>query len=158
MKKWLFYATLLLFFKTPVMAQVRLAEGPVYIIHSDAGALQIESDDKAVLIMSDIDQTVSYVYSHPKRRIGAELLPEFMLIWASGNKLQYDKDPPDAHLLYYYSPKIGFVDLFIELLDVNYNQKENTIHFELHFLSKPEHIKENLGEVTLFVDCFPFCV
>lgn len=157
MQKSIFCALFLLF---PIVgfAQHKAAQGPVYIIHSDSGSLQMKENNGAVLMLNDIDQTVPFVYSHPKRRIGAQILPEFMRIWASGNKLQFDEDPPNAHLLYYYSPKIGFVDLFVELLQVNYNEKENHIRFDLRFLQKPEHIKENLGEVTLFVDCFPFCV
>ena len=134
------------------------AQGPVYIIHSDEGSLTMTHESEAVLELKEVDQTVPYVFSHPVRKIGAERLPEFMRVWTAGGKLQYDKDPPDAHLLYYDKSLGDYIDLFVELLETSYDEDMRSISFRIHIFTENPKIKENLGEVTLFVDCFPFCV
>lgn len=139
-------------------ADGRKTQGPVFILHSDKGSLQMVGKYEALLLMQEVDQTVPFVYSHPVRRIGAEHLTEFMRVWAAGGQLQYDKDPPDAHLLYYDTHEGDYVDFFIELLDTSYEADMNSLTFKIRFFNDRVPNKEDLGEVTLFVDCFPYCV
>lgn len=154
MKQLLFSVMLLLLLTS---TSQREAQGPVYIIHSDEGSLLRDGKKGGLLIMQQVDQTVPFVYSHPRRRVGAEHLPDFMRVWASGNQLQFNNDLPDAHLLYYNSSIGDYINLLVELTELDYNEKQNSIQFKILFKEENPTVKEDLGEVTLFVDCFPFC-
>ncbi|MCH9610210.1 MAG: hypothetical protein S4CHLAM81_06760 [Chlamydiales bacterium] len=147
------FLSLLLF-----LSAARQAQGPVYIIHADQGMLEMKSKQTAILMLEEVDQTVPFIYSHPVRRVGAQNLTEFMRVWAAGDRLQYENDPPDAHLFYYDARGGDYVDLLVELTSVAYTEGATSMSFELRFLSDQPDIKENLGEVTLFIDCYPFCI
>ncbi|MCP5469444.1 MAG: hypothetical protein H7A36_02945 [Chlamydiales bacterium] len=164
MKSFLFYTMLPLLFAGCTMhaeEKSKSAQGPIYIIHSQQGQLTPTGDGReGMLDLSQVDETVPFVYSHPVRRVGAQRLDEFLRIWAAGGKLQYTNDPPDAHLLYYDEHKDAYTNILIEILHIDGNRDDDNeaLSFEIRCLEEDRLKGEILGEVTLFIDCFPFCI
>lgn len=157
MKKALFLTIFAFSFFLPLEA--KQARGPVFILHARRGSiLPLKDPSLAKLIMNQVDQTVPFVYSHPTRRVGVEKISKFLQRWQSGKKLEYDRDPPDAYLLFYDEKNRDNTQLFIELLDMEFEEEIGVLIFKIRSLTDQPLEKRLTGEMTLFVDCFPFCL
>ncbi len=154
MKKLLICALFLI----SVTAFAREIRGPVYIIHADVGLFRMINESEGMLILDNLSQTVPFVNNQKTFKIGARRLTEFMNIWAAGGKLHYNDDPPDAQLLYYNQIKAAYVELLVELVEISFSENMSSITFKVNFFQQASSIPNELGEVTLFVDCFPFCI
>ena len=138
-------------------ARAREDVHPIYILHCNKAEFNPIGKQQAVLILHSPDQTVPYIYSQPTRRVGAERLVEFMRVWAPNGILQYDQEPPTGHLLYFDKHKREYINLLISIQNAEYNQDVTSLSFQLGFFIEDPYIPENIGEVTLFIDCFPYC-
>jgi|GEM_PF-5468202 len=153
MKKILIFALFLL----SVTGFAREKGGPVYIMHADVGLFRMINESEGMLILHNLSQTVPFVNNEQTLKIGARRLTEFMNIWAAGGKLRYD-DPPDAQLLYYSNLKATYIDFLVELTEISFSEDMSSITFKVNFFQEASSIPNELGEVTLFIDCFPFCI
>ena len=150
---------LLLLLATPLLAQEKPSNTPVFILQAESATITPTPDTtQAFLTLHHVNHTVPIIYCAPTKRVRAEKLDTFLSVWAAGDKLQYATDPPDAQLFHYNNNEGRYDRLFVELLNIEYEIEKGDITFIVRSLSGDTFTKANLEAATLFVDCYPFCI
>ena len=122
------------------------AEEYLYIIHAKSGSYD---PDTKLLLLQDIDHSVTYFSDETPKRAGKTSLNSFLL------ELTGEHQEFNAGFIYYTDSRHHYSDLPVALSDPHYDFETSELSFKMRLTGEVEVPRMEIEEINLFIDDVP---